>query len=94
LPARFQARELVKLAGGVNAVLARAVELQEAGEHQLVCELTDVVISANPEDRLARIIKSFSLDYLGVTGGNINSMGFYRSAAARERMMANYRLGS
>ena len=94
LPDRFQAREIVKLVGGANTILARAVELQEAGEHQLVCELTDVVISANPEDRLARIIKSFSLDYLGVTGGNINSMGFYRSAAARERMMANYRLGS
>ena len=94
LPDRFQAREIVKLVGGANTILARAVELQEAGEHQLVCELTDVVISANPEDRLARIIKSFSLDYLGVTGGNINSMGFYRSAAARERMMANYRLRS
>jgi alkyl sulfatase BDS1-like metallo-beta-lactamase superfamily hydrolase len=65
LPDRFQAREIVKLVGGANTILARAVELQEAGEHQLVCELTDVVISANPEDRLAAL-KYYFFGYLGV----------------------------
>jgi alkyl sulfatase BDS1-like metallo-beta-lactamase superfamily hydrolase len=88
LPPRIRAREIVLLAGGADKVLARAIELQEAGEHQLVCELCDLVIDANPEDKIAHIIKASSLEYLGYTGGNLNMFGFYRSAAALERKAA------
>jgi alkyl sulfatase BDS1-like metallo-beta-lactamase superfamily hydrolase len=88
LPPHIRAREIASLAGGADKVLARTIELQEAGEHQLVCELCDLVIDANPEDRLAHIIKASSLEYLGYTGGNLNMFGFYRSAAALERKAA------
>jgi alkyl sulfatase BDS1-like metallo-beta-lactamase superfamily hydrolase len=91
LPVKYLNRELVLLAGGADKLLARAIELQNAGEHQLVCELCDVVINANPEDNLARIIKSFSLDYLGYLSGNLNMFGFYRSAAAMERKHAAFK---
>lgn len=91
LPLRYLNRELVLLAGGADKLLARAIELQKAGEHQLVCELCDVVINANPKDNLARIIKSFSLDYLGYQSGNLNMFGFYRSAAALERQHADFK---
>ena len=91
LPVRYLSRELVLLAGGADKLLARAIELQQAGEHQLVCELCDVVINANPADKLARVIKSFSLDYLGYLGGNLNMFGFYRSAAAMERKHADFK---
>jgi hypothetical protein len=46
---------------------------------------------ADPEDNLARIIKSFSLDYLGYLSGNLNMFGFYRSAAAMERKHADFK---
>ncbi len=91
LPTRYLNRELLLLAGGADKLLARAIELQNAGEHQLVCELCDIVITANPEDKLARIIKSFSLDYLGYLSGNLNMFGFYRSAAAVERKNADFK---
>lgn len=85
----FRAQELVELCGGSNRILQRAVDLQKAGDHQLVCELCDIVIAANPDDPLARIIKSYSLDYLSMSS-NGNMMGFYRAAASLERKAANY----
>jgi alkyl sulfatase BDS1-like metallo-beta-lactamase superfamily hydrolase len=91
LPPAFQARELVTLAGGTDKVLARAIELQEEGEHQLVCELCDVVLESNSSDKLAHIIKANSLENLAYTSGNMNMFGFYRSAASLERKDAGIR---
>ncbi len=88
LPPHFRARELANLAGGADKLLKRAISLQRSGEHQLVCELCDVVIAANPGDKLARIIKANSLDHLPYISGNLNMFGFYRSAAALERKAA------
>jgi alkyl sulfatase BDS1-like metallo-beta-lactamase superfamily hydrolase len=88
LPPHFRARELANLAGGADKLLKRAISLQKSGEHQLVCELCDVVIAANPGDKLARIIKANSLDHLPYISGNLNMFGFYRSAAALERKAA------
>ncbi len=88
LPPHIKAREMVKLAGGPDKILERAIELQKNDEHQLVCELCDVVIAANPEDKMAHMIKAASLDYLGVADFNLNMFGFYRSAAAMERKAA------
>ena len=65
LPAQYVSRELVSLAGGADKLLVRAIELQKKGEHQLVCEMCDVVIRANPEDKLAHTVKAASLEYLG-----------------------------
>jgi alkyl sulfatase BDS1-like metallo-beta-lactamase superfamily hydrolase len=88
LPPSFRSRELVALVGGANKILARAIELQEAAEYQLVCELCDIVLEANPDDKLAHHIKADSLEYLAFTSGNMNMFGFYRSAAALEREAA------
>jgi alkyl sulfatase BDS1-like metallo-beta-lactamase superfamily hydrolase len=91
LPAGYLAGEIVTLSGGVNAILDRAVAAQENNEHQLAVELADIVIAANPDEKVARIIKSYSLDYLGYLNGNLNMFGFYRSAAAMERKKADYK---
>ncbi len=88
LPPGHHAREMVALAGGADKILARAIELQKNGEHQLVIELCDVVIEANPGDELSRVIKAASLENMAFTGGNLNMFGFYRSAAALERQAA------
>lgn len=79
------ARELVALSGGADKILLRASQAQESGEHQLACELCDIVIAANPQDKLARVIKASSLEYIGYTSANLNVFGFYRSAASLER---------
>ncbi|MBU2552155.1 MAG: alkyl/aryl-sulfatase [Proteobacteria bacterium] len=88
LPARYVSREVIALAGGADKLLARAIELQKAGEHQLVCELCDMVIRANSKDKLAHNIKAVSLEYMGYQAKNLNVFGFYRSAAALERQAA------
>jgi len=88
LPPAYQAREMVKLAGGADKILKRSIDLQKKGEHQLACELADVVIAANPEDKTARMIKADSLDYIGIQSGNLNMFGFYHSASSLERQAA------
>jgi alkyl sulfatase BDS1-like metallo-beta-lactamase superfamily hydrolase len=88
LPPGYRARELVALAGGADKILARAIDLQKKGEHQLVCELCDVVLEANSDDKLAHIVKANSLEYLAYASGNLNMFGFYRSAASLERQGA------
>lgn len=88
LPPGYLSREIIKLSGGVDTILTAAIEAQKRGEHQLAVELSDIVIKANPDEKIARAIKSYSLDYLGYLGQNINMFGFYRSAAAMEREKA------
>ncbi|MGD8985350.1 MAG: alkyl/aryl-sulfatase [Desulfobacteraceae bacterium] len=88
LPPGYRARELVALAEGADKILARAIDLQKKGEHQLVCELCDVVLEANSDDKLAHIVKANSLEYLAYASGNLNMFGFYRSAASLERQAA------
>lgn len=88
LPPGYVERELAGISGGADRILERAIQVQKQGEHQLACQLCDVIIKANPEDRLARIIKAESLDHLAFQCGNLNMMGFYRSAAAMERKAA------
>jgi uncharacterized sulfatase len=88
LPPGHLARETVTLAGGADKILARAIELQKNGEHQLAVELCEIVIRANPEDKLSRLIKAASFENLAFTSGNLNMFGFYRSAAALARQTA------
>ncbi len=82
LSPEFAAREMITLAGGADKVLARAIELQKNSEHQLCAELCDIVIAANPKDRLAHRIKAVSMHFLAYSRTNLNSFGFYRSAHA------------
>jgi len=80
LPPSHRARELVALAGGADKVLARALELQQHGEHQLTAELCDVVIAANPHDRLAHTMMAYSMEYLACDCTNALCIGAYQSA--------------
>lgn len=80
LPQEYRAREIVALAGGADKILLRAIELQKNGEHQLCAELCDIVIAANPNDKLAHRIKAESLHHLAFSTMNMNSLNFYRSA--------------
>ncbi len=88
LRAGYPERELIRMAGGADKILMRAIECQKTKEHQLAIELCDIVIRANPDDKTARAIKASSLETMAYTIGNLNMFGFYRSAAAMERRTA------
>lgn len=90
-PPAFSARELVKLAGGADKILARAVELQKNNEHQLAVELCETVIQANPDDKMAHLIKAVSLEQMAMDADGINKFGFYFSASQKEFQAAGYK---
>jgi alkyl sulfatase BDS1-like metallo-beta-lactamase superfamily hydrolase len=48
-----RAREIAALAGGVGAVVARAMEKLAAGEIVLACHLVDWAVAAAPDDKSA-----------------------------------------
>ena len=91
LPSSYRAKELVKLAGGADKILARAIELQKAGEDQLAIELCEVVIQANPNDKTAHIIKAVSLEKMAMNADNLNKLGFYLSASQVEFEIGGYK---
>jgi alkyl sulfatase BDS1-like metallo-beta-lactamase superfamily hydrolase len=80
LPPEHRAREVVALAGGADKIIARAIELQKNGEHQLTAELCDIVIQANPGDRLAHVVKAYSMQHLAFSADNLLAIGSYLSA--------------
>jgi|GEM_PF-707094 len=80
LPPQYKAREIVALAGGADKILGRAIELQKNGEYQLSAELCDIVIAANPKDKLAHTIKAYSMEYLAFSSTNLLCIGSYLSA--------------
>ena len=47
-PRAEQAAEWVRLAGGVDAVVARALELAAGGDHRLACHLVEFAVLADP----------------------------------------------
>lgn len=49
-PQSALAAEFAKLAGGVPALVARAKELSESGEHRLACHLVETAVQAAPQD--------------------------------------------
>ncbi len=80
LPPAHLASEVVNISGGADRFLARAIELQQRGEHQLTAELCDLVLAANPDDKLAHRVKAASMEYMAYGRENLNCFGFYRSA--------------
>ena len=80
LSPEYKAREIVALAGGADKILARAIELQKNDEHQLCAELCDIVIAANPKDKLAHTIKAYSMQYMAYGFNNLLCFSIYRSA--------------
>ena len=90
-PPAYKDREIVNLAGGADKILARAIELQKNNEHQLAIELCDIVISANPADKTAHLVKAVSLEKMAMEADGINRFGFYFSASQKEFQAAGYK---
>ncbi|MGE5594876.1 MAG: alkyl sulfatase dimerization domain-containing protein [Hyphomicrobiales bacterium] len=57
-PRAEQAREWVSLAGGLDAVLARAAELQREGNLRLACHLVEFAVLAEPGSKAAHDLRA------------------------------------
>jgi len=56
-PRADQAREWISLAGGVDAVLARATELKDSGELRLACHLVEMAVLAEPDSQAVHALR-------------------------------------
>ncbi len=57
-PRAEQAREWVSLAGGLDAVLARAAALKSEGNLRLACHLVEFAVLAEPGSKEAHALRS------------------------------------
>ena len=64
--------DLVELAGGANALAARAVKRIEAGEPVEALHFIDIVLNADPTNKAALSAKKIALEHLLVMHGGTN----------------------
>jgi alkyl sulfatase BDS1-like metallo-beta-lactamase superfamily hydrolase len=83
LPAVQRYTELMQLAGGPHRIVERAISLQKDGDDQLALELLEMVLTIQPNHRVAIAVKANSLERLASNSYNTNSRGFYKSDASR-----------
>jgi alkyl sulfatase BDS1-like metallo-beta-lactamase superfamily hydrolase len=71
-PRAEQAREWVSLAGGVDAVLARATELESSGDLRLACHLVEMAVLAEPSSDAVHALRGEI--YSARSGTQVSSM--------------------
>ena len=74
--------EVVALAGSVDRLLGRALELSEAGDHRLACQLVEFATAADPESPVVH--EARTAIYTARRSGETSLMakGIYQSAVA------------
>ncbi|MEZ5379302.1 MAG: alkyl sulfatase dimerization domain-containing protein [Acidimicrobiales bacterium] len=75
-------REVAALAGGVDALIERASQLSEAGDHRLACQLIEFAAAAEPESHAVHSARSVIYSARRATESSLMSKGIFRSAAA------------
>jgi len=73
---------LVEMAGGADAVAARAAEMSAAGEHEKALHMADVALEADRENRMALEAKLAALEALLAASANINERGWITTGIA------------
>ncbi|WP_426407020.1 alkyl sulfatase dimerization domain-containing protein [Bradyrhizobium ganzhouense] len=76
-----QAAKVIDMAGGVDAMLARARHAVEGGEFQWAAELTDYVLTVDAANAAARRIKATALTELGERQVNATARNYYLTSA-------------
>ena len=79
------AGELAALAGGVETLAYRARELMHAGQLGLACELIELAVAAEPQDRRAHGIRAEIYDARARTEKSLMARGVYAAAADDSR---------
>jgi len=84
-PPQERARRYVESMGGAEAVLARARDSLEAGDHRWVAEVVNHVVYAEPENRAARELQAEALERLGFGAENATWRNFFLMGARELR---------
>lgn len=84
-PPTEQARRYVELAGGGEALLAKARESFAAGDYRWVAELVNHLVFAEPENRAARELQADALEQLGYGAENATWRNFFLMGAKELR---------
>ncbi len=77
--------DILKLAGSVEKVLRHAERAQKEGRHQAVLELCEMILTNDPKNRNARLMKIASLLALGKGTENSPAANYYTTYAAIEK---------
>lgn len=83
-----RSRLLVEAAGGPQALMPKVAAAAEQGRHQLVLDLTDVILEAAPEFAPAHEARAAALMKLAERAENPVTVNVYRGAAQRHREAA------
>lgn len=81
LPPVERAKKIIELAGGEDALLARAEDALDSGENQWAAELADYVLTLEPGHAEAKQIKGRALIALGEEQISANARNYYMTAA-------------
>ena len=79
------AGEVAALAGGAEALAYRARELANLGNHALACELIELAVKADPEDRRVHGIRAAIYDERAKAEKSLMARGVYTTAADDSR---------
>lgn len=81
LPPAERAANMIDMAGGPEAMLARAGAAIEKGDFQWAAELADCLLVVNPADPAARQVKARALTELGERQLNATARNYYLTTA-------------
>ena len=84
---------ILDASGGPEPLVRRARRALREGRHQLVLELTDIVLGARPQNRVAIAIRVKALQRLGAVSENGVEQNIYRTAAKKTRVGVSGALG-
>jgi linear primary-alkylsulfatase len=93
LPPEAAGRRYVELAGGADALLARARAAGEAGDYRWAAQLLDHLIFAEPDHAAARALQADVLEQLGYGSENATWRNFYLQGALELRQGVPRRAG-
>jgi alkyl sulfatase BDS1-like metallo-beta-lactamase superfamily hydrolase len=79
------AGELAALAGGAAKLAARAVELADAGDFRLACDLVELAALAAPDDKAVHAQRADVYERRAATELSVMSRGIYSWAASESR---------
>ncbi len=74
--------EVAALAGGVDVLIDRALELSSAGDHRLACQVIEYAAAADPESRAVHEARSTIYTARRAIETSLMAKGIYRSASA------------
>ena len=81
-PRAEQAAEWTRLAGGVEALLARAAELRDAGDLRLACHIVEMAVRAEPDSPAAHELRAEIYTARGALEDSSMARGIFEFTAA------------